>query len=63
MPIIVQSTLSILTALTLKQLKFSRKKIMVMSTKQKDVHKDRKVFLKGVEIERVTFAKFLGIIT
>ena len=44
------------------KLNAEKTKIMVMSTKQKDVHKDLKVFLKGVEIERVTFAKFLGII-
>lgn len=44
------------------KLNAEKTKIMVMTTKQKDVHKDLKVFLKGVEVERVNFAKFLGII-
>ena len=44
------------------KLNAEKTKLMVMTTKQKNVHKDLKVFLKGVEVEKVNFAKFLGII-
>ena len=44
------------------KLNADKTKLMIMTTKQKDVHKDLKVYLKETEIEKVTFAKFLGII-
>ena len=39
-----------------------RKQRLWLCQQNKNLHKDLKVFLKGVEIKRVTFAKFLGII-
>lgn len=37
-------------------------KLMILTTKNKDMHKDLRVEIDGVEIEKVTFAKFLGLI-
>ena len=36
-------------------------KLMILTTKNKNMHKDLKVEFNGVEIEQVQFTKFLGI--
>ena len=45
-----------------RKLNPEKTKLMIMTTKNKNVHKELKVEFNGVEIEQVTFDKFLGIV-